>query len=134
MPATMTSEVTSGLRTEFEFELPIGYEDDGGQVHKRGRMRLATGRDEIAPLQDPRVTSNQAYLTVILLSRVITELGSLPQLNPSVVEKMFAVDLAFLQDLYKQINQEGHTHAAVACPSCDHEFTVDLAGGSPGES
>ncbi len=127
-------EPEHGLRTEFEFELPIGYRDSEGQVHRRGHMRLATARDEIAPLQDPRVASNEAYLTVLLLARVITDLGTLTQMNPGVVEAMFAVDLAFLQDLYKQINQEGHTHAAVACPSCQHEFTVDVAGDVSGES
>ncbi len=134
MTATVADAPSSGLRTEFEFELPIGYKDDEGQVHRHGRMRLATARDEIAPLQDPRVTANDAYLTVILLSRVITELGSLPQMNPGVIENMFAVDLAVLQDLYKRVNQEGHTHAAVTCPSCEYEFTVDVAGGVPGES
>jgi hypothetical protein len=97
-------------------------------------MRLATARDEILPLRDPRVRDNEAYLTVVLLSRVITELGTLPGINPGVVEGLFAADLAFLQDLYRRINQEGHTRAAVECPACHHEFAVDVAGGRPGES
>ena len=32
-------------------------------------MRLATARDEILPLRDPRVQDNEAYLTIILLAR-----------------------------------------------------------------
>jgi hypothetical protein len=122
------------LRTEFPFELPYGYVDGDGEVHKAGVMRLATARDEILPLRDPRVRDNEAYLTVVLLSRVITELGTLQGINPGIVEGLFAADLAFLQDLYRRINQEGHTRAAVECPACHHEFAVDVAGGRPGES
>ena len=127
-------ERDAALRTEFAFELPRGYVADDGTVHRQGVMRLATARDEIQPLRDPRVQSNEAYLTVVLLTRVITRLGSLSEINSSVIEGLFAADLAFLQDLYRRINQEGHTQARVQCPSCQHEFTVDVAGGRPGGS
>jgi hypothetical protein len=123
-----------GLLTEFPFVLPRGYVDDSGQVHRDGVMRLATARDEILPQRDPRVRENEAYLTVILLSRVVTRLGSLGQVTSGTIEGLFASDLAFLQDLYRRINQEGHSQAAVTCPSCKHDFTIDLAGGGPGES
>lgn len=126
--AAMQSEDAQPLRTEFPFELPRGYLDDAGQVHREGVMRLATARDEILPLRDPRVRKTEAYLTVILLSRVVTRLGSVDPITPAVIESLFATDLAFLQDLYRRINQEGHTHAAVTCPECDHEFAVDVAG------
>src|SRR5262245_13720698 len=117
-----------GLQTEYAFLLPRGYVDDSGTVHRDGVMRLATARDEILPLRDPRVRENESYLTVLLLSRVVTRLGSLTDVHPGVVESLFASDLAFLQDLYRRVNQEGHTHAAVTCPSCGHEFAVDVAG------
>jgi hypothetical protein len=123
-----------GLRTEFPFVLPRGYVDDSGTLHRDGVMRLATARDEILPLRDPRVRENEAYLTVVLLGRVITRLGSLPQVNNGIIEGLFASDLAFLQDLYRRVNQEGHTQAEVTCPACQHGFTVDLAGDQPGES
>ena len=122
------------LRTEFSFVLPRGYVDDQGVVHREGLMRLATARDEINPVRDPRVRENEAYLTIILLSRVITRLGTLPQINPGIVEGMFASDLAFLQDLYRRINQDGTSQAAVTCPACHHEFTVEIGGGSSGGS
>jgi hypothetical protein len=123
------------LRTVFEFELPRGYLDPAGVLHKTGAMRLATARDELLPLHDDRVRSNPAYLTVVLLSRVITRLGTLEddEVRASVIENLFASDLAFLQDLYRRINTEGHTRAAVKCPACGETFTVDLAGGSQGE-
>lgn len=117
------------LRTEFTFVLPRGYVDQDGAVHREGTMRLATARDEISPQRDPRVRENEAYLTVILLSRVVTRLGAVAQITPATIEGLFASDLAFLQDLYRRINQEGHTQAAVTCPACKHEFAVDLSGG-----
>jgi hypothetical protein len=117
-----------GLRTEYAFVLPRGYVDQAGVVHRAGIMRLATARDEISPQRDPRVRENEAYLTVILLSRVVTRLGTLAQVHTGVIEGLFASDLAFLQDLYRRINEEGHTAAAVTCPACNHAFTVDVAG------
>jgi len=123
------------LRTEFDFELPRGYLDSRGVLHKTGTMRLATARDELLPLHDDRVRENPAYLTVVLLARVITRLGTLEgeDVRAQVVENLFASDLAFLQDLYRRINTEGHSKAAVTCPACRERFTVDLAGGRQGE-
>ncbi|WP_315096894.1 hypothetical protein [uncultured Cellulomonas sp.] len=122
------------LRTEFDFHLPRGYLDADGVLHRHGTMRLATARDELLPLYDARVQENPAFTTVVLLSRVITSLGSLSGVSSNVVENMFASDVAFLQDLYRRINAEGHTHAAVTCPSCAHRFDVDISGGRLGES
>ena len=114
------------LQTEFEFTLPRGYVDGEGNLHKKGVMRLATAMDEIAPLRDPRVKANQPYLTIILLSRVITKLGDLRDINPGVVENLFAADLAYLQDFYRHINEEGTSTISVSCPECGEQFEVDL--------
>ena len=122
------------LRTEFDFQLPRGYLDGDGVLHRNGTMRLATARDELLPLYDARVQENPAFTTVVLLSRVITELGTLSGVTSTIVENMFASDVAFLQDLYRRINAEGHTRAAVTCPSCTHRFDVDISGGRLGES
>lgn len=128
----MASE--TGLRTEYPFTLPRGFVDEAGRLHRDGVMRLATARDEIMPQTDPRVRQNPSYLTVILLERTVTRLGALAAVDTFVIENLFASDLAFLQDLYRRINQDGRTEAAVACPSCGHEFTVDVAGDAPGGS
>ncbi len=122
------------LRTTFEFELPRGYVDSSGTTHRRGTMRLATARDELVPLADDRVRDNPAYLTVVLLARVVERIGTIEDVHAGVIENLFASDLAFLQDLYRRVNQEGHARAAVTCPSCNGEFTVDLTGGRLGES
>lgn len=122
------------LRTEFSFELPRGYVDAAGTLHRHGTMRLATARDELVPLRDDRVRDNPAFLTVVLLGRVVTRLGSVTDVHAGIIEDLFASDVAFLQDLYRRINSEGHTRASVACPNCAHGFEVDLAGGRLGES
>ena len=133
-PQVVEVEPKETLRTEFPFELPRGYVDDSGTVHRSGVMRLATARDELIPLRDDRVRENPAFLTVVLLGRVITRLGSVTSVHAGIMEDLFASDLAFLQDFYRRINTEGHTKAAVTCPDCQHRFTVDVAGGRLGES
>jgi hypothetical protein len=121
------------LITEFTFVLPRGYVDASGVVHRGGVMRLATARDELIPLRDDRVRENSAYLTVVLLARVITRIGTITDVHAGIVENLFAADLAFLQDLYRRVNTEGHTRAAVTCPSCSRRFAVDVSGGRLGE-
>jgi len=136
-PATSSGESVgerAQLRTEFAFELPRGYVDDSGAVHHSGVMRLATARDELIPLRDDRVRENSAFLTVVLLARVVTRIGAITDVHAGVIENLFASDLAFLQDMYRRINSEGHTRAGVACPECGHGFVVDVAGGRLGES
>ena len=117
------------LQTEYEFTLPLGYADAEGNLHREGVMRLATAADEILPLKDSRVQANEAYLVIILLSRVITRLGSVAQVTPKLVEGLYAADLAYLQEFYRRINEEGAPKVHAKCPSCQTEFEVDLLGG-----
>jgi hypothetical protein len=127
-PAAAAPPGPAPLRTEFDFVLPRGYVDQDGNVHRHGTMRLATARDELLPLYDGRVKERPEYLSVVLLARVVTKLGDV-DVNDWVIEHLFASDLAFLQDLYRRINQEGHTRAELTCPACQHDFTVDVSGG-----
>ncbi len=114
------------FQTEFEFALPKGYVDEEGNLHKKGVMRLATAADEILPMKDPRVQSNPAYLTVILLSRVITKLGNLQTINPKVIETLFAGDLSYLQEFYRRINENGAGKIRASCPMCEHQFEFEV--------
>lgn len=118
----------SMLQTEYEFTLPKGYVDQEGTVHRQGVMRLATAMDEITPLRDARVKSNDAYLSIMILSRVITQLGTLREVNTGVVEHMFTADLSYLQEFYRGINEGGEALARISCPTCRSEFEQD-----PGE-
>lgn len=124
---------SSPLQTEFEFTLPQGYADDEGTLHREGVMRLATAADEITPLRDPRVKSNPSYLTVILLARVVTELGSLQDVSPHVIENLFVSDLAYLQDLYERVNTRGVDAVDAVCPDCGERFDVEVAPPVGGE-
>ncbi len=119
------------LQTEFPFTLPRGYVDAEGNLHREGVMRLATAFDEIAPMKDPRVQANPGYLVIILLSRVIARLGDLKHINPKVVEALFSADLAYLQDYYRRINENGHNRLTFRCPQCEKEFEAEV--NSPGE-
>ena len=116
------------LETEYEFTLPKGYVDQEGTLHREGVMRLATAMDEITPLRDARVKTNDAYLSIIILSRVITRLGNLTSINTGTIERMFTADLAYLQEFYRSINEGGESLGRVSCPSCKSEFEVE-----PGE-
>jgi hypothetical protein len=116
------------FQTEFEFTLPFGFVDEEGTLHREGTMRLATAADEIHPLRDPRVQQNEAYFIVIILARVVTSLGSVPQVNPKVIEGLYAADLSHLQELYNRINHEGTQELQVECPSCEHSFAMGVNG------
>ncbi|WP_035241487.1 hypothetical protein [Desulfobacter vibrioformis] len=113
------------FQTEFNFILPMGYVDKEGTLHKEGTMRLATAGDEIIPLKDPRVQQNPGYLSVILLSRVVTKLGGLDIINTKVIEDLFAADFAYLQQMYNRFNQTGHSQINATCPKCNHTFEVE---------
>jgi hypothetical protein len=115
------------LQTEFPFTLPRGFVDAEGNLHKDGVMRMATAMDEIAPMRDPRVVSNPGYLVIILLSRVVTRLGTV-QVNPKIIEGLFSADLAFLQDFYRRINETGTSQITATCPACEAKFQVEANG------
>ncbi|MGA1871567.1 MAG: phage tail assembly protein [bacterium] len=116
------------MQTEFSFKLPHGYKDEEGNMHSEGVMRLATAYDEIMPMRDHRVQSNPAYLIIMLLARVIIRLGNLEKVNTHVIEGLFSADLAFLQDFYRRINENGHARLEVACPHCGKNFNMEADG------
>lgn len=115
------------FQDQFEFVLPRGYRDRNGRVHRKGVMRLATAADEIQPLRDPRVKANEAFLVIVLLARVVTKLGDLPDVDTGVIEGLYAADLAYLQEFYRKINEEGTTKIIARCPHCEQDVEVDLS-------
>ena len=114
------------MHTEIAFTLPVGYVDDRGQTHRQGVMRLATARDEIEPLRDPLVRTNDAYLSVLLLARTVTRIGPVTDITPGLVEGLFAADFDHLQRLYERVNSDSDAIGVVGCPACAHRFEVDL--------
>ncbi|MEZ4318046.1 MAG: phage tail assembly protein [Myxococcota bacterium] len=115
----------SSFKTEYEFVLPRGYVDAEGNVHREGVMRLANAKDEIIPLNDLRVQRNRAYLIIVLLARVITELGTLDEVNATVIENLFAGDLRFLEEMYNRVNED-EAMVTVTCPECGARFEKEF--------
>ncbi|MDF2881816.1 MAG: hypothetical protein K0R54_2373 [Clostridiaceae bacterium] len=114
------------FKIEYEFELPRGYIDENKEVHKKGKMRLATAADEILPMKDPRVQQNPGYLTIILLARVITNLEGISMVDTRLIESLFTADLAYLQDLYQRINNMDNPNYKTTCPHCGKEIQVPV--------
>lgn len=114
------------FETEFMFTLPKGYKDREGIIHREGIMRLANAADEILPLKDPRVQQNPGYLSIILLARVITNLGSLPAVDTNVIEKLYTMDLNYLQDLYQKINSMDDPAYKGVCPHCGEAVEIPV--------
>ncbi len=115
------------FQTEYPFELPKGYVDNNGNLHKRGIMRLATAADEILPLKDPRVSQNPAYVTIIILTRVTVKLGDLISVDTRIIEGLFASDLAYLQDFYQRINNMETPSYDISCPHCHAKFELPVS-------
>ena len=114
------------METVYDFKLPKGYMDSKGELHREGRMRLATAGDELSAAKDPRVAGNEAYIIVVLLSKVITQLEGVEMVTPTLIEKLFTADLAFLQDMYEKINNVDFPQIEVICPDCGKVFTVPV--------
>lgn len=115
------------MQTHFEFKLPRGYLDSFGKIHTDGTMRLATAGDEIRSLSHSQVQANEAYLPVILLSRVITSLGDVNDITPQLIEDLFASDLAYLEDLYMRLNSYTNVTLEATCPHCQHSYRIQVA-------
>ena len=114
------------METVYDFTLPKGYMDGSGEIHRRGKMRLATAGDEISATRDPRVLSNPSYLTIVILSKVITEIEGVQSVSATLVEKLFTADLAYLQDMYQRINDIEPPLMQCVCPDCGKTFEVPL--------
>ncbi len=114
------------MQTVYDFTLPKGFVDSRGEVHKKGKMRLATAGDEIGATRDPRVLSNPSYLAIALLSRVITEMDGVEAITGTTIEKFFTADLAFLQDMYQKINNVEPPMMRVTCPDCGKQIEVPV--------
>ena len=112
--------------TVYDFELPKGYVDRSGDVHKRGKMRLATAGDEISAMRDPRVMSNPSYLTVVVLSKVVTELEGVDMVTTTLMEQLFTADMAYLQNMYEKINNVEPIMIKAVCPECGCTHEVPL--------
>ena len=118
------------LQTMYPFRLPRGYVDGEGTLHREGQMRLATAGDELSALRDPRVKADESYMNPLILSKVITMLGTLKEVTPEVIEGLFVADMEYLQDMYDTINKADKPQIQVTCPHCGKQFvdTINFQG------
>lgn len=114
------------MTTVYDFELPRGYMDARGGVYKKGQMRLATAGDEITAARDPRVLNNPAYLTIVLLAKVVTQIEGVDAVTPSLIEQLYTADLAFLQDMYQRINDIEPPVIRAVCPHCKETVEIPV--------
>jgi hypothetical protein len=119
------------LQTEYEFTLPFGFVDDDGTLHREGVMRLSTALDEVEAAQDARGRTNDAYLSILLLARVVTRLGTIAPVDVQVIERLFSADFVYLQDLFVRLNGVAESEVVeTQCPACGVRFPIDLAQGA----
>lgn len=114
------------LQTEYEFNLPKGYIDEAGVIHKNGIMRLATAMDEIQASNHPKVKACPEYMPVIVLSKVVRRLGTLTVVTPQIIEGLFSADMNYLQNMYQTVNDIDGPQIHVTCPHCGKEFTEPI--------
>ena len=114
------------LQTVYPFRLPMGYKDGDGTLHREGRMRLATAGDELSAMRDPRVKADENYMSVMVLSKVVTSLGTLAEVTPEIMEGLFISDLEYLQNMYETINRVEKPQIQVTCPHCGEKFVDTL--------
>ncbi len=113
---------------EIEFVLPIGFEDGEGIIHRAGKMKMATALDEIDVHNDERVLSSPRYHDVLLLSKIIVNIGEINNISVDEVLSLYEVDFRYLQTLYKEVNGHLEHELQVRCPKCNHLDKVSLSG------
>ena len=118
------------LQTVYPFRLPKGYLDKEGTLHREGQMRLATAGDELSAMRDPRVKADETYLNLLLLSKVVTSLGTLTEITPEILEGLFISDMEYLQNMYETVNKADNPKIQVTCPHCGNQFvdTINFLG------
>lgn len=114
------------MKLEYDFTLPRGYVDKSGGVHRQGTMRLATAADEIQPIRDPRVQQNPEYLSILILSRVITQIEGCDRITPEIIESLYLADMNFLKNMYQSINEIDGPVIETTCPNCGKKLTIPL--------
>ena len=119
--------VDDAVKTAYTFELPKGYVDEKGQVHREVTLREITGADQEAML-NPQHRNNPARMLTALLARVITRLGTLEgrQVDTSVTANMLKSDRDFLILKLKEIDSGPEMDIDVECPDCGKKFKAML--------
>jgi hypothetical protein len=108
---------------EFEFEMPIGYLDADGRLHRTAMLRKMTGRDE-AIMADKKNRKNGARLITELLGNCLLRIGDIDKPGQRVAQALYSADRHYLLMMLRQITFGAELEAAYSCPSCREATTT----------
>mgnify|MGYP001404332450 FL=1 len=109
---------------ELTFDLPIGYKDANGTVHKEITITLPTGRVQERVAQ--MVRANPAQATTAMLQLITLKLGTLEFINPDVFKKMTKKDRDFISSKLSELEVGVKFDTEVMCSECGSDFTTSI--------
>ena len=109
---------------ELTFDLPIGYKDANGTVHKEITITLPTGRVQERVAQ--MVRANPAQATTAMLQLITLKLGTLEFINPDVFKKMTKKDRDFISSKLSELEVGVKFDTEVMCSECGSEFVTSI--------
>ncbi|NNF58456.1 MAG: hypothetical protein HKN04_09460 [Rhodothermaceae bacterium] len=116
----------TALRT-FEFDLPVGYVDPEGRLHRTVVLRKMTGREE-ALMADRAYQRNGGKLVTDLLHSCIVRLGDLTRNGRTTVARLYSADRNYLLLKLRSITFGSELETTYTCPNCNETIqqTEDL--------
>lgn len=112
---------TATTQREFEVQLPIGYTDEAGQVHRRAVLRKMRGHEE-ALLYDPALSG--ARLVTELIKSCLVRLGSLSEVDVDLVVQLYCADRNYLLLELRRITLGDRLQCSYRCPVCHSQVAV----------
>jgi hypothetical protein len=128
-PALVEPEPIATGPRGYAFELPIGYVDEDGRVHRTATLRKMTGRDE-ALMADRHNRTNGARMITELIGACLLQLGTLERPGAKVAQVLYSADRHFLLLKLREVTFGPDMEASYSCPTCREATSVieDLAG------
>ncbi|HBE72009.1 MAG TPA: hypothetical protein DDW52_28045 [Planctomycetaceae bacterium] len=102
-----------------EFELPFGFEDEEGNIHRQGRLRIPTQKDLTVVLKIYGDVQNPAYLETLMLVRILESLGNIEldaDNRQQIVESLPLPDIEYLNSIYQKL-LSGHSAGPASAPT-----------------
>ncbi len=106
---------------EFELDLPVGYADASGRVHRRAVIRKLRGHEEVL-LYDPSLSPGR--LVTELIRSCLVRLGELPEVDAELIARLYTADRNYLLLELRRITFGDRLPASYLCPRCGSEVAV----------
>ena len=108
---------------EINFELPKGYRDKKGEIHKIGKIRLPKGLDR--EVLDPIARKNIGEATTLMLTRCVESFEGV-NVNNDVIRGLSIKDREYLAGLLKDNIFGVKFEIDIICDTCGTEFKASL--------